>query len=322
MQILEKIFSVKNRDGHKVWTVCGFKMKFKQSSYIVTQKMNAIECAISNLENRIVQNYLETEQKWSAQIQNLQEECSSIKANIRVAQLHQSTFGAFKNNHQNQDIVIVCGGPSIVNFKPIDNCIYIAINNCCQYDKVKFDYIFLQELHSDNKKNEFVNNYDNDKCVKFYGIIADKRFSDVYRYGLRQIPQPHTYANNIRRYYLDDKFAYNFAYDLTLEPIGDFGGTVFSAVQFALWTNPRRIYLAGADCSSTKNVFCEKNNACDYNYQIEMWKKLKIFSSDVYPNTEIISINPIGLKGIFNDKYTESFLNEHPEIDKYNVEII
>ena len=41
-----------------------------------------------------------------------------------------------------------------------------------------------------------------------------------------------------------------------------------------------------------------------------------------YPDTEIISINPIGLKGIFKDVYTEDFLNDNPGIDKNSVEIV
>ena len=49
---------------------------------------------------------------------------------------------------------------------------------------------------------------------------------------------------------------------------------------------------------------------------------MKKFAEVYYPETEIISVNPIGLKGLFRDVYTESFLTEHPEIDKKTVEIL
>lgn len=41
-----------------------------------------------------------------------------------------------------------------------------------------------------------------------------------------------------------------------------------------------------------------------------------------YPDMEIISVNPVGLKGLFRDVYTESYLNDHPEIDRKTVEIL
>ena len=35
------------------------------------------------------------------------------------------------------------------------------------------------------------------------------------------------------------------------------------------------------------------------------WKELKEFTNAFYPDIEIISINPVGLKGIFIDQYQE-----------------
>ena len=68
----------------------------------------------------------------------------STIVNIRAAQIHPKTFGPYKNKHKGQEVVLICGGPSVKEFVPIDNAIYTAVNNSCQYDKVKFDYVFLQ----------------------------------------------------------------------------------------------------------------------------------------------------------------------------------
>ena len=35
------------------------------------------------------------------------------------------------------------------------------------------------------------------------------------------------------------------------------------------------------------------------------WKKLAEFAEANYPDIEIVSINPVGLKGVFQDQYTE-----------------
>ena len=47
----------------------------------------------------------------------------------------------------------------------------------------------------------------------------------------------------------------------------------------------------------------------------------KQFKNKVYPDVEVVSINPVGLKGVFKDVYTEEYLNAHPEINKNEVEI-
>lgn len=228
----------------------------------------------------------------------------SAIVNTRAAQVHPQTFGPYKNKHKGQDVVLICGGPSVKDFEPIDNAVYAAVNNSCQYDKVKFDYIFLQELHEVSSKNEVVNNYEYENCTKFYGIIPEKRLNGLYP-SCRLIPQSDIDKSNIKLFFLDDRIANNFAYDLSIEPLGDFGGTAFSAIQFLLWTKPERIYLVGADCDNSKNIFYNQKENIDYSVQIQYWKRLKQFANDTYPSTEIISVNPVGLKGLFKEYYTE-----------------
>lgn len=234
---------------------------------------------------------------------------SSILANIRAIKYHPQTFGPYENINQGKDVVLICGGPSAQEFQYIDNAVYVAVNNACSFrpNEIKFDYVFIQELHFDPNKNLQVNEYSNPNCVKFYGTIADEKLKKIYPY-IKRIPQSYMKEYNIKRYYLDDRHAYNFAYDLTTECIGDFGGTAFSAMQFILWTNPKRIFLVGADCAPTGNIFSSNFDSDKYGYprQKKAWVRLKSFVDDVYPDTEIISVNPVGLKGLFTDIYTKN----------------
>ena len=55
---------------------------------------------------------------------------------------------------------------------------------------------------------------------------------------------------------------------------------------------------------------------------IEGYEKLKTFARRYYPDTELVSVNPVGLKGVFNDVYTKSYLDAHPEIDRRECEIL
>ena len=62
---------------------------------------------------------------------------------------------------------------------------------------------------------------------------------------------------------------------------------------------------------------------CSKQYLINIaWPNLKTFAQRHYPETQIIAVNPIGLKGIFREVYTKSYLQKHPEIDPNAVEIL
>jgi len=90
-------------------------------------------------------------------------------------------------------------------------------------------------------------------------------------------------------------------------------------MQFILFTNPKKIYLVGIDCTSGKNrhfsglspdnlLLRNENIEIVCQNSIEEWKQLKEFVSIYYPEIEIISVNPVNLKGIFKDIYTKEGL--------------
>ena len=148
-----------------------------------------------------------------------------------------------------------------------------------------------------------------------------------------QIPESKILEFNCERFYTDVHKArlsktYNFSYDISTQPLGNFGTIAFPAMQFLLWTNPKRIYIVGCDSAPVGHFAGEelpsnKRALTDETYPriVGQWKMFKEFAQLYYPDTEIISINPIGLKGIFKDVYTQNFIDEHPELDN-TVEII
>ena len=106
-------------------------------------------------------------------------------------------------------------------------------------------------------------------------------------------------------------------------PLADFSTVVHPALHFALYTNPDCIYLIGCDTSrggyANKNILQFDTNIPN---MIIGYKKLKDLKEREYPNTRIISVNPVGLKGIFEDVYTKKFLENEPEVNKTNLTII
>ena len=59
----------------------------------------------------------------------------------RVSALHSSVFPKFKNIHQGKDVVIVATGPSLKQFVPIKNAIYIGVNKSYSFDKITLENI-------------------------------------------------------------------------------------------------------------------------------------------------------------------------------------
>ena len=238
----------------------------------------------------------------------------------RVARLHTETFSRFKNINAGKNVVIICTGPSLNDFNLINDAVYIGVNKAFAYDKVKLDYLFMQDYIC---SKEYINQsfpYKNKNLVRFYGIEPTGIIEDFV------IPESIAIRHNALRYYCHASCSKTpdlpdtFAYDLCSEELYSKGSTVFGAVQFALWTNPKRIYLVGCDCSDAGHF--DNTKSVDLKNLIEHWQNLKWFISIYYPETEIISVNPVGLKGLFHDVYTKSYLEKHPEIDAKTVEIL
>ncbi len=221
-----------------------------------------------------------------------------IEKKLSTALMHQKTFLPFKAIHSGQDIVIVATGPSLNDFQPIDNAIYIGVNTSFLSPNVTLDYLFAQDYTAVASHIDQMNHYRPGKCKKFYGLTTE------YESGFqRVIPESHAIAAGAFRYRTDWEhipgFCPEFAYDISAQSLGCFGSIVFPAIQFALWTNPRRIYLVGCDCSRNGHFF--QTSATSADSLIPAWQRLKEFVSIYYPETEIISVNPVGLRGLFTD---------------------
>lgn len=213
---------------------------------------------------------------------------------------HQKVFPKYKNINQGKDVVLIATGPSLNNFIPLNNAIYIGVNKAFQYDKIKFDYLFIQDYSGQTKNyiDKFVN-YNQSYTKKFIGFLNKNLEPNCI------IPDKYSLYPNVERYYnIHPTLKSNFTYDIATEPLGDAYSVVFPAMQFILWTNPKRIYLVGCDCNTNGQFYGNTNNLA-VNDVIDGWKKMKNFAKIYYPDTEIISINPVGLKGIFKDIYQD-----------------
>lgn len=231
-----------------------------------------------------------------------------------IAEAHKQTFPKYKNSLRGKDVMIVACGPT-ANYAPIlPDIKHLAINRAITMEKYHFDFCFMIDYPA---VKEFISTTFDYGCVNFFG----KYVYDPCR-GF-SIPDSIAELAHAERFYSEVPFAMQAYHDIEHFPLADFGTTVHPALSFLFYTRPRKIYLVGCD---TANTGYFKKSLFQKPFNPDMLKsgyiKLKEIRNIYYPEIEIISINPVGLKGMFKDVYTKSYLKEHPEIKVQEKDVI
>lgn len=221
-----------------------------------------------------------------------------------IHDVHMASFSEFKGRHRGQDVVVVGCGPTLNYYEPISGLPHIGINSVFLNQSVKLDYYFLlhytPEWCEELKRRDF---------VKFFMVNRNDNSDDKF-------PEYVMEENHARRFFqypLSSRIQPNIEY----YPLAGFCSVIFPAIQFALYTRPKRILLVGCDCSQNGHFDGRGQNVFEGDVSIPLWlkgyQKMKTFAARHYPDTEIISVNPVGLKGMFRDVYTRPYLTVHPE---------
>lgn len=212
---------------------------------------------------------------------------------------HKDTFLKYKNIFTGKNIVVCGSGPTLAKYKRINDAIHIGTNKV--HKKIKLDFLFRQDFKGYDQEI-----FSSD-VVKFIGNYYDWEFDMCPESVFNRL-------KNAQKFIIDNRENYRIPVDLISQPLWHGGSVIFSAFQFALWTNPKRIYLVGCDCAGQVDDYhwnhfddshsdIKNHNLKPITPLIDGWKKISEFQKSIYPDVEIISINPVGLKGLFNDVY-------------------
>ena len=246
---------------------------------------------------------------------------------IKILKLNSKTFNGYQYKYMDKDLVIVGTGPTLNYYKQISDAIHIGLNKAFSAENVVLDFLFMQDYRACSSYIDTSLNYKNKNLIRFYGYIWPEAFEDI------TVPCSTVAKHKAEAFYSSCKMVkenlFNdekiFALDLENEVLNASGGVAMLGIQFALYTHPKKIYIVGCDCGGgyadkslqTTPVIEKTLNSMVYN-----WKQLKKFADKYYPDVEIISVNPVGLKGVFKDVYTKEYLKDHPEINPDEVEIL
>lgn len=234
------------------------------------------------------------------------------RLNVATAIMHQKTFPQFKNYCAGKKLVVCGAGPTLKKYQPIEGAVHIALNRSFLYDKVDFDFIFAQDWDGIKMIKQELIDYRPKECVKLLGC------SQVL--GSKSIPEPFITACsalkfNIDAYIYNNGFKSQFVKDIEYCCLGGMPNVGLSVMQFALYMNPAELYIVGCDMSgahfangnNNKQQVAEEKKIIEKEWKerhdrlLLKWQELKRFASIYYPDTKIISVNPVGLRGIFED---------------------
>ncbi len=245
---------------------------------------------------------------------------------ITASVLHSKAFAPFKGAFRGKSIVLVGAGPSLKDFKKIPDAIYVGCNRVFLKDDIDFDFLFSIDKAGIDKWYEQFFSYKPEECIKF---IGDQNLGEKF-----QIPENKIPLKNVYRYITDAGLCVpnDFDLDIASVPLKNAATITVQAMQFILYTQPARIYIVGVDCTvSQKKYFVgeafdsasrNEDPAHLDNVNIRCWKQIKTFADTYYPDTQIISVNPVRLEGLFTDIYTkgDTYVTQDGEIFDVDLE--
>jgi hypothetical protein len=202
----------------------------------------------------------------------------------------------FKNLHNGDTAILFATGPSLNKYVPLANSEYyikIGVNRIYDYPDIlyKLNYYYygsnyyLDEEHRKNidkvcmNKNitTFASAYENGRSHKDInrGNITPERANE-----LNSIPFENTldtFTNDVANYC----------------SLGN--SIIFPPLQHILYMGIKKIYLVGCDCGFTHG------KSSDDEHLLYYWRKFVDFKNIYYPEVKIVSINPVSLKGWFDE---------------------
>ena len=241
------------------------------------------------------------------------ETVNKIQTAALVASQHSKVFPQFKNKHKGEVGVLVATAPTMLYYEPIPNAIHFGVNTSYQNEKINLDYWLAMDFGPIKPYLEEIREKD---FIKFFGQVY-WAYPHPY-YNLWKVHIPNSYiesCENAYKYYVEHGNYNQININIEQSLLPDLRSCVFQAAYIMLYMGVKKMYIVGCDASATGHFNGDEQmkNTLVRDLPIS-WAKFKEYAEAFYPDVEIVSVNPVGLRGLFKDVYTESYLNEHPEI--------
>lgn len=248
---------------------------------------------------------------------------NQINESQELVAAHLKAFAEYEGAFYGKEVVVVANGPTAKYYKPIPDAIHVGVNRAWKLEEIPLDYLFAIDAIANLHIGKVSDGFDKIKKAIFLGrFSANSGFQYV---GFDQDIIAGSNSHKIRKYFLNhisrgglrQRMHLNLCYHYLV----DGGAITFNALQFALFTHPKTIYLVGCDATSEGHFFDKEGVKSQADIGLlgaskVFYAKFKLVAKRDYPKTRIVSINPVGLKGLFEDVYTDEYLKSQSESGK------
>lgn len=197
-----------------------------------------------------------------------------------------------KNIFYGRDVVLVGCGETLNFYEPLKDTVHVGVNHAFLKKDIGLDYLIVSDYNT-----SIINSIEKIQAKKFIGktILYPKICHD---------DDTIAEVGGSPYFIYDSSFLPNLArFDIFKEPFPDYHSVIFTALQIVLLGNPKKIYLAGCDCIPNHFDTDDGGKFLVHSTFVKSWKIFRNMLQQNNPDLPVISINPIGLKGVFIDLY-------------------
>jgi hypothetical protein len=212
----------------------------------------------------------------------------------------------FKNLHLGETCYILGSGSTIQQFKIQEEGIFIGCNHIIKNaeikEKLKYYFFGHGYMEHNNDNTPIYGNHKKevdslDHNIKKFAMVSRDNDISVHLFTQQAIRN----LQNINAIPCDINIHHIYK-DLENKPFLNHS-IIFPAVQFAIYSGFKKIYLVGCDCNGyfhSNNFIHGTKNADIDNDLVYYWKQMFKFKNLHYSDCKIININPVGLKGLMD----------------------
>ena len=234
------------------------------------------------------------------------------------SKINQKSVRPYRGVHKGQSAVLFCTGPTMDAFKleGVDahgndaagrKVLLVGVNSIVLRKDLAMDYVFVQDRGAKTGDT---------------GYLANKEEMDAYRPGIQKFfgrftgwstfgpSGEHAKAANASRYDGGKRPLCNREPHPLVRDVGNFnfGGscsTIFSALQFILYTGIDQLFVVGCDvggggysASAKKSDVADTKKPANTDYILDNWKMARHFINAHYPCVRVTVVRPMGLKAV------------------------
>lgn len=225
-----------------------------------------------------------------------------------VVATNHAAFGPYRDAYLGRDVVVLASGPSLTHYEPIPGALHIGVNSLINQSRIPLDFYFAHDFGGKGGRPSIVAQFDEGKvpqgCRLFFGLKASMPNGGI------EASQSLAARVGATRYFVSPSPSRIIHSDIRFHPLADFFTITFAALHFALFTNPARLHLVGCDASffghfdGSPQPEAEEQVRTFLAHRLTGYRRMRDFARTFYPETEIVSHNPVNLAGMFVDEHT------------------